>query len=85
VLLRSNYALNTVYYEAKSEIRITASPLVGSVPDYSVMVMQRSMDPSIDYEVVIHRPDSPDYGAWLAACNQAMPGGGKAPRKFGWF
>lgn len=79
------YALNTVYYEKKSEIRITASPLVGTVPDYSVMIMRISDVPGIDYDIVIHRPDSPDYVAWVAACNQSMPGGGKAPRKFGWF
>lgn len=30
------YALNTVFYEPKSEIRVTASPLVGVAPDYSV-------------------------------------------------
>jgi hypothetical protein len=85
MLTLTDYPLNTVYYETKSEIRITASPLVSSVPDYSVMIMQQSTDPAIDYEITIHRPDSPDYGAWVAACNQFMPSGGKAPRKFGWF
>jgi HKD family nuclease len=85
VLTLTDYALNTVYYSTKSEIRITASPLVGIVPDYSVMIMYKGNEPAIDYEIVIHRPDSPEYSAWLAACNQSMPGGGKTPRKFGWF
>ena len=85
VLALNSYALNTVYYAAKSEIRVTASPLVGTVPDYSIMIMRTSDVPGIDYEIVVHRPDSPEFAAWLAACNQTMPGGGQAPRKFGWF
>ena len=85
VLTLSEYPLNTVYYQKKSEIRITASPLIAVVPEYSVMIMERSSTPGISYEINIHRPDSPDYGAWVAACNQTMPGGGKIPRKYGWF
>lgn len=85
ILTLSKYHLNTVYYSTKSEIRITASPLVSVVPDYSVMIMSVGEEPGIDYEIVVHRPDSPDYGAWVTACNQSMPGGGQAPRKFGWF
>ena len=85
VLKLPGYALNTVYYQKKSEIRITASPLVGVVPEYSVMIMEHSSAPGIDYEVTIHRPDSPDYEAWVTSCNQTMPGGGKTPRKYGWF
>lgn len=85
VLTREDYALNTVYYEKKSEIRITATPLVNHVPPYSIMVMRKSDVADIDYDIEIHRPDSPDYGAWVATCNQSMPGGGQAPRKFGWF
>lgn len=84
-LILTRYELNTVYYEKKSEIRITASPLVEVVPDYSVMVMTKGDGDGIDYSIDIYRPDSPDYAAWVAACNQSMPGGGKEPRKFGWF
>lgn len=79
------YALNTVYYATKSEIRVTASPLVGILTDNSVMIMRRSDSPNIDYEIVIHRPDSPEYQHWLDACDQKMPGGGKEPRRFGWL
>lgn len=39
----------------------------------------------VDYEITVHRPDSPDHGIWLARCNQRMPGGGRAARRFGWF
>ncbi len=79
------YALNTVFYTAKSEIRVTASPLVPYVPEYSVMVMTLSEDSDVDYELQIFTPDSPDYDKWLAVCDQKMPGGGKTPRNFGWF
>ena len=86
VLTLSAYPTNTVFYDKKKDIRITVSPLVSVVPDYSVMIMEPSSDPNIDYEITVHRPDSPSYSAWVAACNQSMPaGGGKAPRKFGWF
>lgn len=79
------YALNTVFYEAKSEIRVTASPLVAYVPEYSMMIMSPSEEPGVDYDMQIFTPSSPDYEKWLAICNQTMPGGGKVPRKFGWF
>jgi hypothetical protein len=85
ILTRTAYALNTVYYEKKSEIRITASPLVGVVPDYSVMIISKSSVTGIDYEITIHTPSSPDYGAWVATCNQQMPSGGSTPRRFGWI
>ena len=85
VLELSSYVLNTVYYSKKSEIRITASPLVDVVPEYSVMIMELSSDEDIDYEIIIHTPDSPEFDAWVAACNQTMPSGGKKPRKYGWL
>lgn len=85
VLSLRDYALNTVYYSTKAEIRVTAAPLVGVVPDYSVMVMTPGMSVGIDYEIVIHRPDSPDFPLWLASCNQTMPSGGQQPRRFGWL
>jgi hypothetical protein len=81
----SGYSLNTVYYKTKSEIRITASPLVGVMTDDSIMIMRRSEAADRDYDIVIHRPDSPNYQRWLDACDQKMPGGGKEPRRFGWF
>ncbi|QNB09773.1 restriction endonuclease [Herbaspirillum frisingense] len=80
-----NYPLNTVFYEEKKEIRVTASPLVEWVPEYSVMVMTLSELPEIEYDIAIFTPDSPDHPTWLAVCNQTMPGGGKVPRKFGWY
>ena len=85
VLSLKDYELNTVYYATNSEIRVTASPLVGIVPDYSVMVMEPNPRPGIDYQITIYTPASSAYVAWEAACNQQMPGGGKQPRKFGWF
>ena len=85
VLTLNSFALNTVYYEKKSEIRITISPLVKVVPEYSIMTFELSDSPDTTYEITVHTPDSPEYAAWVVACNQTMPGGGKKPRKFGWF
>jgi HKD family nuclease len=85
LLKEDNFALNTVFYEPKAEIRVTASKLVPVVPEYSVLVMTAGETAGIDYEMTIYTPDSPDYASWVAACNQQMPGGGKTPRKFGWF
>ena len=85
ILVLNSYALNTVYYEKKSEIRVTVLPLVMVVPEYSVMVIERSATPKTNYDITIHTPESPEYPAWVAACNQTMPSGGKKPRKFGWF
>lgn len=82
----SGYGLNTVYYSKNHEIRVTCAPIVSHVPGYSVMVMKRGkVGSGPDYELEIYRPDSAMYGAWVAACNQTMPSGGKKPRKFGWL
>jgi hypothetical protein len=82
VLTLSGYALNTIYYERNHEIRITASPLIGIMTVNSIMVIRRTEVPDRDYEILIHRPDSPDYPHWLDACDQTMPGG---VRRFGWL
>jgi len=84
-LMLNAYSLNIVYYSTKSEIRVTASPLVGIVPDYSIMIIQENETPNTDYEISIHTPESPEFDSWLNTCNQQMPGGGQKPRKFGWF
>ena len=85
VLILPKYDLNTVYYATKSEIRVTASPLVSVVPEYSIMIIEPSSELGMTWEVEIHRPDSPEYSSWLGVCNQSMPGGGAQPRRFGWF
>lgn len=85
VLRKSRFRLNTVYYQRRSEIRITASPLVDVVPEYSIMIMEPSNKRDVTYQITIHRPDSPDYPNWESACNQTLPGGGLHPRKYGWF
>ena len=84
-LTLSRYELNTVYYERKSEIRITAAPLIPVVPESSLMILERSDTEGVDYEITIHRPDSPRHGTWLNRCDKRMPGGGRRPRRFGWF
>ncbi len=86
ILKDEAFGLNTVFYEPNSEIRITASKLVPVVPAYSVLVMTPSPVEGTDYDMTVYRPDSPDYAAWEAVCNQTMPSGGSArARKFGWF
>ncbi|HSW41273.1 MAG TPA: phospholipase D family protein [Patescibacteria group bacterium] len=85
VVRLEKYALNTVYYEVKHEIRITASPITAVAPEYSVLLMEPSTTLGVDYEITVHMPASPAHAPWVAACNQKMPGGGRTPRRFGWF
>jgi hypothetical protein len=80
--------LTTVFYEAKSEIRITVPPdVVKNTPDYSILVMRQGVEGSdCDYEMEIFAPNNPQFKDYLAVCNQTMPSGGKPnPRKMGWL
>lgn len=89
LIVRHNpFNLNTVYYEKKSEIRITVPPdVVNKVPEGSVMVMRQAAEQEdLDYDVDIYVKGSPEYKKYLGVCNQTMPSGGKAQaRKFGWL
>lgn len=85
LLTLNRFHLNTVFYERRSEVRITISPIVSIVPDYSVMIMDLSDQDGISYEIVILTPDNPNYNLWTNVCNRSMPSGGKQPRKYGWF
>ena len=83
-----HYALNTVFYETKSEIRITVPPdVVKNTPAYSILVMRQGAEGSeCDYEMEIFPPNNPQFNNYLAVCNQTMPSGGKPnPRKMGWL
>jgi HKD family nuclease len=82
------FNLNTVYYEPKSEIRITVpQDIVRNTPPLSAMVMRDiSATGTHDYEIEIWVPGSQQYTTYLGICNQTMPSGGAAsPRKFGWI
>jgi len=82
------FNLNTVYYEKKSEIRITVPPdVVKAVPEGSVMVMRQAGEhQNLDYDIDIYVKKSSQYDEYLSVCNQTMPSGGKAePRRFGWL
>lgn len=81
------FGLNTVYYSAKSEIRITVPPnVVRATPAYSILVMRKADNPDLDYDIEILTDKSPEYATYLSVCNQEMPSGGKSrPRKFGWL
>jgi hypothetical protein len=78
--------LNTVYYERKSEIRITVpQDVVRNTPAGSIMVMRAGIHGS-DYDIDIFVPGSQMYASHLAVCNQTMPSGGAGPgRRFGWL
>ena len=81
-------ALNTVYYEIKSEIRITVPPeVVRNTPALSILVMRQAPDDSdFDYEMEVFPPTNPQFTDYLAVCNQTMPSGGSAnPRRMGWL
>ncbi len=88
VVHHPNYPLNTVFYEAKSEIRITVPPdVVKNTPEYSILVMRQGEEGAeCDYEMEIFPPENPQFNEYLAVCNQTMPSGGKPnPRKMGWL
>ncbi|HEY4964497.1 MAG TPA: phospholipase D family protein [Candidatus Saccharimonadales bacterium] len=82
-----DYGLNTVFYEAKSEIRITVpQEIVQATPPFSILVMSRPEEVDKDYILDIYVPGSVQYESYLASCNQQMPSGGNAqPRLFGWL
>ncbi len=85
-LLKEQFGLNTVFYEKKSEIRITFPPdLLKVVKPYSVMVMQRA-EGGLDYVIEIFNPGTKQYDAYLNVCNQTLPSGGASKaRKMGWI
>lgn len=86
VVTKSDYGLNTVYYERKAEIRITFSPdLTREIRPYAVMVM-RLADRPYDYEIDVFNPESPLYEQFLSICGETLPSGGaQRARKYGWL
>lgn len=83
----AGYNLNTVFYEPKSEIRITISPeILTHVPEYSILVMTNSDEETYDYDMTIFAPGSDQYNEYLAVCDQQLPSGGKKKaRRMGWL
>lgn len=85
VVHEAAYNLNTVYYARNKEIRVTMSPHIkDKIAPYSILHMQVGSG-TTDYRMEIYNPGSTRYAALLAVCDQTMPSGGKAPRKFGWI
>ena len=88
-LVKTEFALNTVFYTTKSEIRITFSPdLLQVIASFSIMVMRRTEE-AHDYDIDIFNPGSPPserYQQYHNSCNQTLPSGG-APqaRRMGWL
>ena len=89
----AHYSLNTIYYQKKSEIRITITPSILSAlhvstvtANYPILVMEASSAPGCDYELLFFASGSAAYQNYLAACNQSLPPGGKpVARKMGWL
>jgi hypothetical protein len=83
---RDNYPLNTVFYDVKSEIRITLSQdFVRKIEPFSVLVMRRTSDRH-DYDLDVFCPGTATYEQYLDACTQTMPSGGSdRARKMGWI
>ena len=86
VLKVQGFALNTVYYDKKSEMRVTISPqLLAAIPPDSILQMTRVDDGVTDYSCDVFPPGSPQFASLIHACNQEMPSGGKpVARRFGW-
>ena len=84
---KKNYGLNTVYYQTRSEIRITVSPeLRDAIPDYSILKMSLATSGDRDYICEVFPPESPRFNEYMPLCNQSMPSGGTATsRRFGWL
>jgi hypothetical protein len=82
------FALNTVFYEKKSEIRITVGPeVLKNTPESSILVMRQAPpDSDYDYDFEIYTPDHPQFVSYLEVCNQTLPTGGKkSARRMGWL
>lgn len=88
-----NYSLNTIYYEKKSEIRITIKPSILSslsiasiTTNYPILVMRLSSAEGCDYDLAFYEYGSPSYLSYLSICDQTLPSGGKPiARKMGWI
>ena len=85
-LKKDKFALNTVFYEAKGEIRITiSSDILKATDKFSILHLQ-SGDEDVDYYMDIYNPGSSRYDYYLAVCDQTLPSGGAAQaRKMGWL
>ncbi len=89
----TDYNLNTVYYEKKSEVRITITPSIlsglrftlGST-DFPILVMKTSTIVGCDYDMDFYAKGSIIYNNYLAICDQTLPSGGNSvSRKMGWI
>lgn len=82
------FALNTVMYDKKGEIRITVPPEVGkAIPPLSILQMACAPEDSgLDYVCDVFAPNSEEYKKLIVACTEIMPSGGAShPRRFGWI
>jgi hypothetical protein len=83
--LRS-HGLNVVDYEKNHEIRITVPQgLHRSIPDMSVLEIERDPLPSLDYSLRFFAPGSPQAVAKTPYLTETMPrGGAPIARRYGW-
>ena len=92
VRAETQYNLNTVFYEKKTEIRITITPSIldglnyNNGTDYPIMVMSNSEMDGCDYDLHFYAKGSTEYDSYLEICDQSLPSGGKpVARKMGWI
>lgn len=81
------YLLYMVFYELKSEIRITITkPFIRDIPEFSILYMYKvNTEDSYVYKLDIYFPKSEMYNKFLSSCNQKLPSGGKTARRMGWL
>lgn len=82
------FLLNMVYYERKSEVRITIPPAVAHrIPPFSILVMEQVNPLSgYDYLLNVYEPSSQLYSQFLAVCTIPLPSGGNPnKRRMGWI
>jgi hypothetical protein len=87
-VVRQPHSLNVVYYERKSEIRITIPPEpLARIPQLSLLVMTRNPSAAYDYRLEFYPPtcNTPQVQRFRSKLVHTLPSGGAAvSRRYGW-
>ena len=87
-IVRQDHSLNVVFYESKSEIRITIPPEpLARIPQLSLLVMTRNPTAAYDYRLEFYPPacNTSAVRQYRANLAQTLPSGGAATaRHYGW-
>jgi hypothetical protein len=89
VIFEKRISTLMVFYETKSEVRVTIGQEARRViTDYSILVLRKADGTApdfVDYYADIYPPSSPRYQTYLAGCDQTLLGGGGRSRMMGWL